>query len=678
MILKELQLQNIRSYTELPPLQFPEGVSLFYGDVASGKSSLLYAIEFALFGLAKGELEGQMLLRNEATEGAVSVKFEEGGKEYSAYRKLRRTKRGVNQIEGKITEDGEEHSYDVSEMKLRILEILKLSEKPQTGTSSVIYRYGIFTPQERIKDVMLASPDVRLQILRRAFRLDRYAIAVDNVEGLSKHLSKVEIKILETEAEGLEEKEVRRDALIGDVDKNNNRISQLQKEIDEIEARLLVLRKREAEDEKSVREIEKYQAQIPLLNDQCEREEKRIVQLKEELNKLEKEKIELANKQKQLQLLQKPTEKSEDKLAAELVQIEEQQTALVAQRARAEEAQGRYQMLVDQGVCPTCERPVDDPSLYRNKYDKACQQVSESLEEEGKAKKDRDSLNTLLQNLRQYHTSIVELTGTKALINSKSEAIATKAEELKQTETHLENQRRELGQMEKSVKSNDKLLHTHEQTKQSIIDSQDLRNSKTMEIKVLEERNSGLLNEKRLLEEEIQRGKTALAKIGAYREVVNYLEQYFVPTIRRIETIVLQAIYDEFNNAFQKYFAMIIGLTEIEAWIDEEFSAVVMQDSYEMPYQHLSGGERTSLALAYRLALNQTVRRLANLEKGLLVLDEPTEGLSYAQVLNLREVLDDLGCDQTIVVSHENQFLGFSDHVFSVNKAGHVSTVKQQ
>ncbi len=122
------------------------------GGVGAGKYSLLYAIEFALFGL--GELKGPDLLRNGATEGFVSLTFEEDGKEYIVYRKLRWRKATVSQAEGAISEDGEFYRYDsVTEMKSRVLEILKLNEKPQPGTSSVIYRYGIFTPQEEIKRI---------------------------------------------------------------------------------------------------------------------------------------------------------------------------------------------------------------------------------------------------------------------------------------------------------------------------------------------------------------------------------------------------------------------------------------------------------------------------------------------------------------------------------------------
>ncbi len=39
-------------------------------------------------------------------------------------------------------------------MKTRILEILNFNERPKPKTSSLIYRYAIFTPQEMMKEVL--------------------------------------------------------------------------------------------------------------------------------------------------------------------------------------------------------------------------------------------------------------------------------------------------------------------------------------------------------------------------------------------------------------------------------------------------------------------------------------------------------------------------------------------
>lgn len=87
MILKSLVLENIRSYKKTEsPIQFSSGVSLFKGDIRAGKSTLLYSIEFALFGLS--EFNGNYLLRNGERRGSVTLRFESNNNEFEISRNL--------------------------------------------------------------------------------------------------------------------------------------------------------------------------------------------------------------------------------------------------------------------------------------------------------------------------------------------------------------------------------------------------------------------------------------------------------------------------------------------------------------------------------------------------------------------------------------------------------------
>ena len=82
MLLRSLSMKNIRSYNEGEEvrLDIPEGVVLFEGDIGSGKSTILYALEFALFGLS--DMKGAHLLSEGRKEGKVSLTFESGGTTY--------------------------------------------------------------------------------------------------------------------------------------------------------------------------------------------------------------------------------------------------------------------------------------------------------------------------------------------------------------------------------------------------------------------------------------------------------------------------------------------------------------------------------------------------------------------------------------------------------------------
>ncbi len=86
-----------------------------------------------------------------------------------------------------------------------------------------------------------------------------------------------------------------------------------------------------------------------------------------------------------------------------------------------------------------------------------------------------------------------------------------------------------------------------------------------------------------------------------------------------------------------------------ESRIDEDFTPLIEQDGYEQDYNYMSGGERTSLALAYRLSLNTIVQKVsAGIKSNLLILDEPTDGFSKEQLFKIREILDELKCPQVI------------------------------
>ena len=105
--------------------------------------------------------------------------------------------------------------------------------------------------------------------------------------------------------------------------------------------------------------------------------------------------------------------------------------------------------------------------------------------------------------------------------------------------------------------------------------------------------------------------------------------------------------------------------------VDEDFTPVVTQDGYDQEVDFLSGGEKTSVALAYRLALNSIVQQVsAGMKSNLIILDEPTDGFSKEQLYKIRDILRELQSPQTILVSHETELEGFADHVFMVSKEG--------
>ena len=123
MLLKSLKLKNIRSYLD-QELQFPEGTVLLSGDIGSGKSTILLAIEFALFGILRGDLSGNSLLRNGEEKGSVELEFELNKQKITVHRKLKRTKNAVEQEAGYIIRNNARKDGTPQELKTEILELI--------------------------------------------------------------------------------------------------------------------------------------------------------------------------------------------------------------------------------------------------------------------------------------------------------------------------------------------------------------------------------------------------------------------------------------------------------------------------------------------------------------------------------------------------------------------------
>ena len=144
MILKSVALVNIRSYSSAT-IVFPRGIVLLSGDIGSGKSSVLSAIEFALFGVVRGAVSGDGLLRHGCRDGSVELCVELSGREIKIKRTLRRGKETVSQEAGSITIDGMCQPCSAVELKSKVLELLGYPAALLAKSKGLIYRYTVYT-----------------------------------------------------------------------------------------------------------------------------------------------------------------------------------------------------------------------------------------------------------------------------------------------------------------------------------------------------------------------------------------------------------------------------------------------------------------------------------------------------------------------------------------------------
>jgi exonuclease SbcC len=673
MILRSVTLEGIRSYKDETRIEIPEGTTLFEGDIASGKSTILYAIEFGLFGL--GSLGGTFLLRNGVREGAVSLVFDVDGKEYEVHRGLQRKGKGVQQVDCYIKEPGGRSPLSTGELKERVLQLLRFNEPSNSRAQSVIYRYAVFTPQEEMKEVILKDADERLQTLRRAFGIEQYKVAAQNASTVSSAI-KERIDILRGATGDIEEVRGKIADSIREEKAFTEEIRPLKSKEKELGSHLkdrkFELKKLETSRDK----MRRAEETIPLLEEGLQGNVDERDRLTREIARLKKKiEDEIEPKLSKLKALKKPTAKSKDELKSDLKE----------KRRKKEEAEGLKSRLVERienfkilqtNICPVCEREIEHKDFSaksrhlkeeRATQDKRIEELGEEIDElDGlveqlgeyeSAKRELGNLTVQLQELEgrigENETTVKKLGPVINDLEKKVQAAKAEAKPLEDILVQIGDMETEIGKLEAEFGSIGK------------------------KVAGIMERAKAASENREQLGNELRTKERQLEEKGSLSEYRVWITDYLGPTIQNIETHVFTSLNQRFNSQFQKWFQVLMEEPDLQVRVDEEFSPVIEREGYEQEFLALSGGEKTSVALAYRLALNTLVQEVAaGGGSDVLIVDEPTDGFSKEQLSKVRDVLSELKCPQVILVSHERELEAFADHVYRVERSNGVSTVK--
>lgn len=674
MILKSLEMENIRSYMK-QKITFPLGTTLFEGDIGSGKSTILNAIEFTLFGL--GSQRGGSLLRLGTKKGSVTLTFEVESSKYRVHRSLIRGRKYVRQGDDGYIETGDRRvSLSATELKERVLEILNFNEPPDPKAQSVIYRYAVFTPQEEMKVILAQNPDKRLQTLRKAFGIEDYKIANENAQNITRAIRQ-RSNFLNGQIADLDQKEGRFKLIQAEIKKLQATSKRLEKKGEEQDQRLNKVKEQLDNLKETRREIERVKAEIPHYKREIKDKSKQIdglTQENDELNtKIEESQLTIG----ELAKLECPITKSEDELKKELEEARKEDRKLRREEAQIEAKMDDYKSIEENKVCPTCDRPAD-PNEFKQKIE----EKNKAKEELGKRIQGQEqlmiNLEELQSKLKEYVTAQKKLESLRGQLKGWNVKIGKNKEEIdgltgdvKKGQQKLDlalKATKHLETVSKKIKSLDEIQEQIEKELRTI--RRDI-NTNAGQIKALEDTANRL-------REEVAQKKEQKKKREKLIEHRIWLSDYFIPTLDVIERSVMVSINQDFNQQFQYWFDVLIEDQDLEANIGEDFTPLIQREGYDQDLTALSGGEKTSVALAYRLALNTIVQKVSTgMKSNLLILDEPTDGFSKEQLFKVRDILTELKCPQIIMVSHERELESFADHIFRIIKKGGVSQISK-
>ena len=812
MILKSIYLSNIRSYTR-QKIDFPSGIVLFSGDIGSGKSTILLAIEFALFGIKRGELSGEALLRHGESNGTVILEMLINNCHIIIERALKRTNKSVVQENGSIVIDGKKLELTPIELKARVLDLLGYPASLVGSGKDLIFRYTVYTPQEQMKRILFEDRAARLDILRKIFNIDKYKVIQENTDILVKSLTEKKAN-KEGLAYGIDEKRLQLKEkfshlsdLIYEQEKTNeilagqtdllektkttfDKLETLKEELAGKKTNLqLIIMEKQAIEEKlaeCMRNIGKLKLEIAetkspeirqrpeetiedmktqVLKKEVEFEEykKSHIEVRKkydscmmELNNLVERCIDMQkeispyelDKQRFMMLKEKLSEKENIVIQynEQKKSIDELQHKIIHLKTLLDRSKEMEETVMSMDSCPTCRQEISimykqcikeaeqekkikfnekiesfensmavmkktmeslelrkeemisveqEYNFLKNKLDMFQEKKNHlgiienniskleekkeklylelagfSLHKEGGLNQKLKEYKEKLQNIILYDADIKEYNLIRQQLEKMKEQLVQEENKKDKFETEKEKNAYEKDKLFDEIRILEEKLREYGEVKktiQGLIEARDKnkirKSAMDREIQII----SLTIGE---LDKEINEKQDAKEKLNEIQSFLSWVDMKFIPVVKIIEKQTMLQIYREFNDLFCTWFSMLMDDQSLCVRLDDELAPCVTYQGYDMDVQNLSGGEKTAVALAYRLAINKVITHTMTSinTRHLIILDEPTDGFSNEQLDNLKRVLEQLGIPQILIVSHEEKVESFVDNVIKLKK----------
>jgi len=691
MKIEIVQLENIRSHVK-STVPFARGFNCLVGGVGCGKSSILYSIDFALFGDPLGR-SYEYLLREGADSGKVTVQFTQNGKSYKISRGLRKRGKGISQ-------DADELKLFEGESLISSMKSDAIAEqlKAITGLDRELFREIVWVRQEHLKELLNAQPRERQKRLDELFGLSDYETAWSNLAGYQKEYEG------ERKAYTNDPDVVGMDKLSAEYNKAAEDFSLIETELQETTKRLNLAKKTLEEADLKLKKLEEVRA----LNEELKRKEERTLanlantqstivssteSIEDKKRLVENFKQRLVTMEAQAGSLKSelkaagiPPEQSVEGIEHFVAVLDDKISNLRGEQEAAlknmQADRKRIDSLSAENVCPLCLQSLTDEykdnlmhRIQEENYQrqKSISQLQGDVEEMQKTRKKvsmvLSSLQTLEPRLADVQNRVAE--ESRSLDDLLKELDAKKVQE---TELHaqLDVVQSEISRFDSSE------LETAKERKEEA-----LRNYYSLESDLKNKENSKKDSVKRL-DEIKDRIDNAQQKVERMEKILKLVE--IIGSMRDAYRSIQPKLRGEFVKVLRNFVQQILDSLVggegplLNIVIDETYTPYVKSEgSVEREVSNLSGGERTLLAFAYRLGLGQLIMQ-SRTGHGLsmLLLDEPTESLGRedGSIDRLAEAISRFkAIEQIIAVTHSEAFAEKAEHVIRVEKEANESKV---
>lgn len=680
-MIKAIELVNFISHSRTL-LAFNRGVTIFVGHNGSGKSSIIDAITFALYGQHTRKTN-KNLVRRGSEVSWLNLRFSVGSKEYNAYRRL--GSNGQSQLakfdqvldSGNIVEknvvSGERKQFGDS-MSGEIAKTLGIDYKK--------LRVAAVVQQGELSSIIDSKPKEFKELLNSLIGIDRLDTAYQTMYEVVDRFR----ERLRDKNGGFDDKQIA--SIKSAIQSRNTDLQDAENQLKKLEAQRDMLKEQIFHTENEIQRMEPLILQSRELHStedalvkyvtskrismaqEVERLDGLVSETRESLKAIsEKEEVEI-----NLQMIKSEIEEMENKIV--LNERENGRLNGVLECAKRIEIR-------DDGTCPLCGSPVQVE--IQNIFDLNIieTEIRRKIEERKKLLTEKVGLKTEERIMEEKEKKIESaemflastcVEGSKGILDLESELERGKSDLLRIPQFLIKiNDPRELVIDDFSKSLVDNIINLRSQTKG--LKMQDYTNSKLKKTKLSNElldlnaKLGGIEVIIRECKNTIDTSNKILLALEDAVELLNNLEKIRSKVFNRDGPVALRLrswVLKVLSAKASEYLSMFkIGISKIELTEKARDVQVTCYGTYgDIDMDSLSGGEKVAVALALRLAIAQMVS-LNKLD--FIILDEPTIHLDEERRKSLVNIISDffkegLGpLSQIIIITHDAEIFEDSD-----------------
>ena len=630
-------------------LDFDNGVTVFVGHNGAGKSSIIDAITFALFGHHTRK-SNKGLIKRGSNQGFAKVNFSVNGKNYETVRKI--DSKGT--LSAKFSEIvGDEIVEIAAGERKQFGESMTEEVEKKIGLDFEKLKIASIVQQGELNAIINAKPKEFKELLNAIIGIDKLDVASESMKIVNKEFREnIRGKI------GYDDTHI--EILSRDLEKNQKEVNestplknQLQSKQEKLQKEVEELRKKVETESPKIDKINQLELRKKELTEYAK---EAIHEIQLEISKNERKIrdcegcFEHANLKKDFESKIQKVEQAVDETVEKIQEMKSQTASLKEKQILASKLQ------LKDNKCPVCDSSVKKLNpLFQEEHLK---QELESLQEQITVKENEHQMYN--QKRKEFSEKLqssrdAEATLRAHSINSKEELIQIQKEiEIKKqniqkipiiSNTNLV----EISQIDSHAKVIfDNILKLEAETKgfdeREFMMLKESVNEKQIELSSIDQQIGAILEKISKGNEQIKTIENAISELSIVKEYVtnlNVIQDNIFSRDGPVATSLRSWALNAISTKASEYLALLN--TKIQrihlAEKARDISIACNSKTEELDLESLSGGEKVSVALALRLGM-ASLLGASNLN--LMILDEPTTHLDAERKKSLVGVLSQL------------------------------------